>query len=244
MAEVRSVSSTGGQKGVKAQAYDLIPPNGILELARLYGVGARKYADHNFRLGYEWSKTYASLHRHAALFWSGEDTDLELGVNHMSSVAWHAFTITEFYYSRPNFDNRPIPSELPASSYDVPNIPKREFPVKHVDGKVRADGRAEPRFDLIPQRPLADLAAFYGAGAAQPVRTEGHLWSDDFAKICEHAYRFWGGENIDPDSGFLHTIHIAHHALNLIELSERFPEYDDRLIEGAAPIGFTSEPNK
>lgn len=240
MAEVRSVSSTGAEKGVKPQRYDLIPPEAITELARLYGVGARKYADHNFRKGYEWSKSYGALQRHANLFWSGETIDQEMFVNHMASVAWHAFALTEFYYMFPNFDDR-IQSEFRESLESAEPMGSREFPAKHQDDIARPEGEVEPRFDLIPLRPLALLAEFYGSGAATPV-SGGRLWSDDYAKIQEHANLFWAGSDYDPSSGFVRTVHIAHHALSIIELCSRYTEYDDRLVRGAAHIGFDSTP--
>jgi len=242
MAEVRSVSSTGGQKGVKIQAYDKIPPNALMELARLYGVGAKKYDDHNFRKGYEWRKTYASLQRHANLFWSGEDIDLEMNVSHIASVAWHGFALTEFYYTSQVFDDRPSSPEAVEHDFSVGVIESKNYPAAHVDGVIREDS-IEPRFDLIPLRPLAELARFYGEEHGVPVTNSGRLWSDEYAKIQEHATRFWAGENINPASGFLNSIHLTHHALNLIELLQRYPEFDDRLIVGAAPIGFTSLPS-
>jgi hypothetical protein len=244
MAEVRSVSSTGGEKGVKVQAYDKIPPNALTELARLYGVGARKYADHNFRRGYEWRKSYASLQRHANLFWSGEDIDLEMNVSHMASVAWHGFALTEFFYTFQKFDDRPVAPDAVEHDFEVGVIESKEYPAKHQDLIRRSGAEVEPRFDLLPLRPLAELARFYGENHAEPVTTDGRAWSDEYAKLQEHSVKFWAGENLDAVSGHLHSTFITHHAMNIIELTQRFPEYDDRLIDGAAPIGFTSLPTK
>lgn len=74
--EVRSVSPTGGEKGVKEQRYDLIPVGPLAELAQHYGRGAKKYAPNQWRVGYEWSKSYAAGMRHMTLFWGGEDYDI------------------------------------------------------------------------------------------------------------------------------------------------------------------------
>lgn len=106
--EVRTTSSTGGQKGVKPERYDLIPVEPLAELARLYGFGAAKYEAHNFRKGYEWSKSYAALQRHANAFWGGEDIDPESGLPHMASVAFHAFALSEFMQTHREFDDRYI----------------------------------------------------------------------------------------------------------------------------------------
>lgn len=106
MGETRSVSSTGAEKGVKDERHDLIPPEALSILARHYGAGARKYSDHNWRRGYEWSKSYAALQRHATAFWSGEDIDEETGSPHMAAVAFHAFTLLMFMVEHPEFDDR------------------------------------------------------------------------------------------------------------------------------------------
>lgn len=103
------MSSTGGLKEVKDERHDLVPTEALAILARHYGVGARKYADHNWRKGYEWSKSYASLQRHAQAFWGGEDIDEETGSPHMAGVAFHAFALLVFMQDHPSFDDRFTP---------------------------------------------------------------------------------------------------------------------------------------
>lgn len=76
MPEVRSVSSTGGQKGTKMERHDLIPIGPLQELAVHFGRGARKYDEHQWRVGYEWSKSYSAMQRHLAAFWKGLDYDV------------------------------------------------------------------------------------------------------------------------------------------------------------------------
>ena len=104
--EIRSVSSTGAEKGTKAERYDLLPVEALATVARHYGVGAAKYADHNWRKGYEWSKSYAALQRHANAFWSGEDIDAETGSPHMAGVAFHALTLITYMREQRAFDDR------------------------------------------------------------------------------------------------------------------------------------------
>ncbi|ANA86463.1 hypothetical protein BH762_gp056 [Gordonia phage OneUp] len=120
--EVRTTSSSGGRKGVKEERPDLIPVVQLRALAVHYGRGAEKYTErdargavvhdgaNNWRLGYEWSKSYAALQRHAMAFWQGEDVDEETGSLHLIAAAWHALTLAEFLsnpekYGR--FDDRP-----------------------------------------------------------------------------------------------------------------------------------------
>lgn len=93
---------------VPVDRYDLIPPSAMFRLARHYGAGAVKYAAHNWAAGYEWSKPYAALNRHLWQTISGEYIDEETGSPHLVAVLWHCLTMTEFYTTHPEFDDRPI----------------------------------------------------------------------------------------------------------------------------------------
>lgn len=104
--EVRSVSSTGAEKGVKLAAFDLIPSGPLHKLAEHYGIGAKKYSAHNWRAGYEWSKSYAAMMRHLNAFWGGEDIDEETGSPHLAAAAFHCFAILEWMETHPEFDDR------------------------------------------------------------------------------------------------------------------------------------------
>jgi hypothetical protein len=104
--EVRSVSSTGGEKGTKLARFDLIPVGPLTELAKHYGRGAQKYEDRNWERGYEWSKSYAAMQRHATAFWGGEDIDPETGTPHIIAAAWHALALCEYMTTHPEFDDR------------------------------------------------------------------------------------------------------------------------------------------
>ena len=104
--EVRAVSSTGGEKGTKLARFDLIPIEPLTELAKHFGRGSQKYDDHNYRKGYEWSKSYAACMRHLTQFWAGEDVDEETGTPHVIAAAWHCMALHEFMLHHPDFDDR------------------------------------------------------------------------------------------------------------------------------------------
>jgi hypothetical protein len=108
--ETRTTSSTGGQKGVKPERWDLIPWEELAEVARLYAYGATKYADRNWEKGYEWGKSFAALQRHILAWWDGEDNDPEHGLSHLTSVVFHALALMRFR-QYPQFDDRPKPLE-------------------------------------------------------------------------------------------------------------------------------------
>lgn len=107
--EIRSVSSTGGEKGVKDADFSLLPWMAIWSLAEHFGRGARKYSARNWEKGYEWSKNFSALMRHLAAWWEGEDIDEETGSHHLDAVMWHAVVLRQFTQSEKyaEFDDRP-----------------------------------------------------------------------------------------------------------------------------------------
>lgn len=95
--EVRIVDPvSGGEKGSKIQRFDLIPPEFTWALAKLYGEGAKKYAERNWERGYVWGLSLAALHRHLNQWQRGETHDPETGAHHLMSVAWHVATLHHF----------------------------------------------------------------------------------------------------------------------------------------------------
>lgn len=106
-------SSTGGTKGRKLERYDLIPVGPLAAVAHHYGVGAAKYEDRNWERGFDWSLSYAALHRHLAAFWSGTEIDddptLAAPSLHLAAVVFHAFALLQFSAEDryAEFDDRP-----------------------------------------------------------------------------------------------------------------------------------------
>lgn len=73
--------------------YDLIPPESLRELARVYTIGAHKYADDNWKNGLDRKRIEAALFRHFEAARAGETFDPEDGQRHLASVAWCAFAL-------------------------------------------------------------------------------------------------------------------------------------------------------
>jgi hypothetical protein len=144
--EVRTTSATGGEKGTKPERYDLIPVEALAQVARLYARGAEKYAAHNWRRGYEWSKSYAAMQRHATQFWAGEDIDPEMQLPHMASVAFHALALLTFMDEQPAFDDRYKPSNTadPATTHD-PETSPAEPPSRAAQDGLRVGARVRVR---------------------------------------------------------------------------------------------------
>jgi len=91
--EIRTTSATGGQKGVKPERHDLVPRRAMAAIARVFGFGASKYEDHNWRKGYEWGKSLASLQRHIDEFVDGNTYDEESGLPHLAHAGFHILAL-------------------------------------------------------------------------------------------------------------------------------------------------------
>ena len=85
---------------------DLIPSIPLMELAKLYAYGARKYSDHRWREGMDWSRIIASLFRHLVKYNGGEDIDPDTGLSHATAIAWNAFALIEYEATHRERDDR------------------------------------------------------------------------------------------------------------------------------------------
>lgn len=87
------------------------------------------------------------------------------------------------------------------------------------------------RYDLIPTTPLRLLAEHYGKGCekySQRNWERGYNWSLSYAALQRHMNEFWNGELHDEETGSLHVIAAAWHALALAEFIHTRPGLDDR----------------
>jgi 5'(3')-deoxyribonucleotidase len=104
--EVRVTSPTGGQKGKKLARPSLIPKGALRRVAELYGRGAEKYDDWNWRKGYNFSLSMDALERHYYAWSEGEQLDPETGCHHLAAVVFHALSLITFEEEHPEFDDR------------------------------------------------------------------------------------------------------------------------------------------
>jgi hypothetical protein len=85
----------------------LLPPDVLLEVAKVYDFGAKKYGDHNWCNGLAWDKgTRASLERHLLKWAAGEEVDEESGLPHDLHVAWNALTMVAHRIREIGVDDR------------------------------------------------------------------------------------------------------------------------------------------
>lgn len=100
-------SATGGQKGKKLAQLSTLDPRALVALAEVSGLGAEKYAPHNFLKGYAWSLSFDAAQRHLLAFWAGENNDPESQQLHLAHAAWHCLTMLSFVDRGIGTDDRP-----------------------------------------------------------------------------------------------------------------------------------------
>lgn len=112
--EVRTTSATGGQKGVKSERHSLLPRKGLDAIARVFGFGAEKYAAHNWRKRYEWSKSLDALERHIGAFMDGETYDPESGLPHLAHAGFHILVLLTWLEEDGEGVDNPMDDRWPA----------------------------------------------------------------------------------------------------------------------------------
>lgn len=86
---------------------DQLPPELLVEWAKVFDYGAKKYAKNNWRKGTDWSEFHASLLRHEMKFWLGENIDFETKCYHLAQVMWNAGTLLYYLLHELGNDDRP-----------------------------------------------------------------------------------------------------------------------------------------
>ena len=99
--------------------YDLIPPEALDGLARLFGMGAKKYSDRNWELGMGWSRIFAAMMRHAWKWFRGEAYDEQDGQHHLLSVIFCAMALYTYSVRNKGTDDRP---KVPVAPQDYERI--------------------------------------------------------------------------------------------------------------------------
>ena len=76
---------------------DLLPIDPMMQVANVFGFGAKKYFANSYRQGetVAWSRTYGSILRHLFAFWQGEDIDPESGLPHLAHAGTQLFILME-----------------------------------------------------------------------------------------------------------------------------------------------------
>lgn len=84
----------------------LLSTEALNQTAAVLKFGAQKYAEHNWRKGFTWSRPLAAAMRHLTAFNDGEDKDPESGLSHLAHAACCIMFLLEFERTHPELDDR------------------------------------------------------------------------------------------------------------------------------------------
>jgi len=89
---------------------NLLSTEAMNQTAAVLKFGAQKYAEHNWRKGFAWSRPLAAAMRHITAFNDGENTDPESGLSHLAHAACCIMFLLEFEKTHPELDDRYKPN--------------------------------------------------------------------------------------------------------------------------------------
>lgn len=104
-------TNTGTEAGAVKFDQDKLPlhllsTEALNQTAAVLAFGADKYAAHNWRKGFLWSRPLAAAMRHITAFNAGEDKDPESGLSHLAHAACCIMFLLEFEKTHPELDDR------------------------------------------------------------------------------------------------------------------------------------------
>ena len=89
---------------------NLLSTEALNQTAAVLKFGADKYAEHNWRHGFAWSRPLAAAMRHLHAFNDGEDRDPESGLSHLAHCMCCIMFLLEFQKTHPELDDRYKPN--------------------------------------------------------------------------------------------------------------------------------------
>jgi hypothetical protein len=92
--------------------FDLIPVLPMVEVAKVFTMGAKKYGDRNWERGLQWMRCVGAIMRHLSAWVLGEANDRESGINHLAHVVVNLLFLLEYQQTHPEMDNRPVKQNL------------------------------------------------------------------------------------------------------------------------------------
>ncbi len=85
---------------------ELLDSYAMEQIALVMTFGAKKYADHNWRKGFKWSRLIGAALRHITAFARGEDKDPESGLSHLAHAGCCIMFLLWHEQAQPALDDR------------------------------------------------------------------------------------------------------------------------------------------
>jgi len=90
---------------------NLLSREALEQIAMVMAFGKDKYAAHNWRKGFQWSRPLSAAMRHIMAFNDGEDKDPESGLSHLAHAACCIMFLLEFEKTHKELDDRWKPAK-------------------------------------------------------------------------------------------------------------------------------------
>jgi len=87
--------------------YDLLPPEALQSVVKVYTFGAKKYSPRNWEKGILWSRIFSGIMRHMWAWYRGEDLDPETGLPHTAHATFGCLALLQYMNTKTDFDDRP-----------------------------------------------------------------------------------------------------------------------------------------
>ena len=134
--------------GEKLDRFDLLPWDIIMEVAELYGIGARKYDDRNWEKGMSWGRLIRALFSHMAKFLLRRKYDPVDGQRHIISVIWCGIALA--YYEKHELgtdDRAKVPKALDGLVHSLTgvNLPMTQKEISDYERSQAAYNEGKPR---------------------------------------------------------------------------------------------------
>lgn len=97
---------TGIKHDTEKPMMDLLPMASLTEVAKVLTAGAKKYAPHNWRQGFTYSRLQAAMLRHYTAFSEGENFDDETKLPHLAHMACCVLFLLEHQLKGYGVDDR------------------------------------------------------------------------------------------------------------------------------------------
>jgi hypothetical protein len=135
-------------------------------------------------------------------------------------------------------DNKQIPpSIIKTTEEDLRENPEtnqiRNTDPKNIDKVATKYDEQKLRWDLLPVRPLEEIAKVMTLGAEKYTERNwerGFHWSRVFSSLMRHCWAWYRGETYDKETGLHHMAHAGCNILFLLEYSYTDRGIDDRVI--------------
>lgn len=85
---------------------ELLPNSALVEIAKVFGEGAKKYGRYNYRAGMAWTRIIGAAYRHLGAFNSGEDLDPETKLSHLAHLGSCVLMLLSYINEHPELDDR------------------------------------------------------------------------------------------------------------------------------------------